>query len=239
MARTSRQRSGRTAASVLAALALCATAYPARAEVILNQGTNGTYSIPVMSWWEIPFRSVVRQQYDFSCGSAAVATLLSYHYDRRTPEQAVFASMWDRGDQQQIRKVGFSMLDMKQYLDSIGYRTEGFRLPIDALRKTERPGIVLLDLKGYKHFVVLRKVEGQYIHVGDPALGNRVMKRPEFEQAWNGVVFVILGEGYDPNTVLRNPPPPLSARRLFEQRSPVPNAEVYDFGLGPAYNFIL
>ena len=47
-------------------------------------------------------------------------------------------------------------------------------------------------------------------------------------------IFVVLGDGFDSSTVLLNPPPPLSARRLFEERSPVPNAEVYDFGLGPA-----
>ena len=52
----------------------------------LNPDTAGAnYRVRTMSWVEIPFRSVIRQQFDFSCGSAAVATLLTYHYGTRTP----------------------------------------------------------------------------------------------------------------------------------------------------------
>jgi hypothetical protein len=57
------------------------------------------------------------------------------------------------------------------------------------------------------------------------------MSRRAFEKAWNQVVFVIVGDGLDPNSALMNPPPPLSARRLFEQRSPTWNADLTDFGL--------
>ena len=93
------------------------------------------------------------------------------------------------------------------------------------------PGVVLLNLKGYHHFVVVRKVSADMVQLGDPALGNRVMSRRAFEKAWNNVVFVIVGEGLDPRSTLMNPPPPLSARRLFEQRSPTWNADLSDFGL--------
>src|SRR5437764_6758368 len=74
--------------------------------------TRPQYRVSVMSWWGIPFRSVVHQQYDFSCGSAAVATLLTYNYAAPTTERTTFAKMWQAGDQKLIRKSGFSMLDM-------------------------------------------------------------------------------------------------------------------------------
>ena len=45
---------------------------PGYAVRLVNEA-GGNYEVYVMSWWEIPFRSVVRQQYDFSCGSAAMA----------------------------------------------------------------------------------------------------------------------------------------------------------------------
>ena len=54
------------------AAALLGSAAPAMAEVRLSGEAGGNYRVQVMSWWDIPFRSVVRQQYDFSCGSAAV-----------------------------------------------------------------------------------------------------------------------------------------------------------------------
>lgn len=158
----------------------------------LNNGPEGSYSIHVRSWAEIPFRTVVRQQFDFSCGSAAVATLLSYHYDRATPEGQVFAAMWDKGDKTAIRKAGFSMLDIKSYLDGIGYHTEGFRLTVNQLRQAARPGIVILDLKGYKHFVVVKGIEGDQILVGDPMLGLNRYTLAEFQLHWNGIFIAII-----------------------------------------------
>ena len=60
-----------------------------------------------------------------SCGSASVATLLTYHYDHPIDEQTVFTGMWQAGDQERIQTDGFSMLDMKQYLAGLGYQAEG------------------------------------------------------------------------------------------------------------------
>jgi uncharacterized protein len=140
--------------------------------------------VNVMSWADIPFRSIVRQKYDFSCGSAAVATLLTYHYGRPTPEQLPFAEMWKAGDQKVITKSGFSLFDMKNYLQSIGLHAEGYRMKVDDLRKSKRPAIVLLDLNGFKHFVVVKGVQGNTVLVGDPIRGlekyGATKERPAF-----------------------------------------------------------
>ena len=219
----------------------CTTAPTKNANIWMGQVAQGEHSIrkPVKSWKALKFTNLVPQQTDFSCGAAALATIFNYAYGRETTETQVLVNMLKIADPDIVREKGFSLLDMKNYVREIGMQGEGYEVPFETLRELKVPGIALLNMKGYKHFVVIRKVDDQYVHVGDPALGNRVMKRPDFIEAWNGVVFVVLGEGYDPNTVLRNPPPPLSARRLFQERSPVANAEVYDFGLVPAYNFIL
>ena len=71
--------------------------------------------MPVRSFEEERFATVIRQKYDFSCGSAALATLLRYHYGLSQDEEATFRGMWATGDQPQIRRVGFSLLDMKRY----------------------------------------------------------------------------------------------------------------------------
>jgi len=223
------------------ALGGCMTAPESPPRIWMGQVQQGGQSIakPVQSWKAMKFTNLVRQQTDFSCGAAALATIFNYAYRKQTTEQQVLVNMLKVADPDVVREKGFSLLDMKNYSEAIGMKGEGYQVDYAALQGMKVPGIVLLNIRGYKHFVVLRKVEADYVHVGDPALGNRVMPRTKFMDAWNGVVFVVLGEGYDPDTVLRNPPPPLSARRLFEQRSPVPNAEIYDFGLGPAYNFVL
>ncbi len=169
-------------------------ASPAAAEVRLSGEAGGNYRVAVMSWWEIPYRTVVRQQFDFSCGSAAVATLLTYHYDKPTPERAAFAQMWKSGDQAAIRKIGFSMLDMKSYLRSAGLRAEGYRLGEKGLLRIKRPAIVLLDLKGYKHFVVVKGVHNGRVLVGDPMLGLNEYSLRDFMTIWNGIGLAVVPE---------------------------------------------
>jgi uncharacterized protein len=181
----------RVALSTIALLLLGAS-FSANAEVQLNRESGGDFSVSVMSWWEIPFRTVVRQRYDFSCGSAAVATILSHHYGRATGEQEPFKAMWARGNKELIRKVGFSMFDMKNYLSEIGYTTEGFRLKIGDLQKIKRPLIVLLDLNGFKHFVVIKGISKDRILTGDSVLGLTQYSTSDFEKMWNGIALAIV-----------------------------------------------
>jgi predicted double-glycine peptidase len=148
-------------------------------------------SVRVLSWKEIPFRTVVRQQHDFSCGSAALATLLTYHYGRPTAERDAFSTMYAHGDQAKIRKVGFSMLDMKTYLASRGLRADGFRVSLDELRRNGTPVIALIKLGAYRHFVVVKGVEGDKVLVGDPALGLRIFEAADFARMWNGIAFAL------------------------------------------------
>ncbi len=165
----------------------------ANAEVRLGREVaGGDFSVGVMTWWDIPFRSVIRQRFDFSCGSAAVATLLTYHYDRPTTEYAPFRAMWDLGDKPTIRKVGFSMLDMRNYLQSLGYRAEGFKLKPDQLIELKRPVIVLLDINGFKHFVVVKGQTKDQILVGDSVLGLNKYSNQDFQKYWNGVILAIV-----------------------------------------------
>jgi predicted double-glycine peptidase len=179
------------AGSVLAALpAVWAPARAGEVRVTADQA-GATATIAVHSWREIPFRSVVRQQYDFSCGSAALATLLHFHYGVKVDEPAVFQGMWKVGDQAKIRKVGFSLLDMKRVLKAHNMTADGFRLNLDQVEAANVPGIVLITVGRYRHFVVIKGVRDGKVLVGDPALGLKIYPRGEFEKIWSGVVFLI------------------------------------------------
>src|ERR1700754_3420548 len=68
-------------------------------EVTLGNSDTGNYNIQLTSYSEIPFQTVVRQRYDYSCGSAALATLLKFHYAIDTNEADVFTAMYAVGDQ--------------------------------------------------------------------------------------------------------------------------------------------
>jgi predicted double-glycine peptidase len=157
------------------------------------------FSVPVASMKSIKFQTTLRQQYDFSCGSAAVATLLTHHYGVPVSERVVFEQMYARGDQRKIRKEGFSMLDIKRFLAERGFQADGFKLPLQKLIDAKLPAIVLVAEKGYHHFVVIKGAAHGRVLVGDPASGTRALTRSAFEKIWTSkLMFVIHGTAGTP-----------------------------------------
>ena len=181
------------ALALLGALSLPAAAHaaPAPGQVRFHGEAGGTFTVAVTSWRDIPFRTVVRQEYDYSCGSAALATLLRYHYGARIDESEVFQAMYSVGDQARIRQVGFSMLDMKHFLEARGFRADGLRLSLDRLAAMHLPAIAVITRGAYRHFVVVKGVEGNRVLIGDPTFGLQTYARADFEAVWNGVVLAI------------------------------------------------
>ncbi|WP_380878497.1 hypothetical protein ACFB49_17180 [Sphingomonas sp. DBB INV C78] len=151
----------------------------------------GDFTLPVKSMVERRYLTIVRQQYDFSCGSAALATLLHYHYGDPQNEKTIFVGMWKEGDRQQIRRYGFSLLDMKRYLAARGIRADGYKVSLADVAATRIPGIAMINMKGYKHFVVIKGVERDHVLVGDPSLGMRLIDLDTFAGMWNGILFAL------------------------------------------------
>ncbi len=155
---------------------------------------GGSARIKVASIKERRFKATVRQQYDYSCGSAALATLLTYHYDDPVSEELTFKYMWDHGEQEKIRHEGFSLLDIKEYLEANGYRANGYVVPLEKLVEVGIPAIALIQENGYNHFVVVKGVKDGKVLVGDPSVGSRIIPRADFEKMWtNGILFAIIG----------------------------------------------
>lgn len=180
-------------AQAVLAIAGCLVATGAMASSLdLRVPASGTYTVRVTSLKEARFKTTVPQRYDFSCGSAATATLLAYQYGHPVTEADVFSAMYTNGDQARIRAEGFSLLDMQRYLRSHGYEADGFELPLDKLLEEGLPAIVLLNDRGYRHFVVVKGLKGGRVLIGDPARGTRAMSRERFDRLWdNRVLFVV------------------------------------------------
>lgn len=154
----------------------------------------GTATVKVQSFQAQKFSTTIHQQYDFSCGSAALATLMTFTYQRPTTEAEIFASMYENGDQPAIREYGFSLLDMKNYLARIGLASGGFRAPLSKLVEVHIPAIVLINEHGYRHFVVIRGVTDDKVLLADPAVGLRTESIPAFQREWSGIFFIILAQ---------------------------------------------
>jgi predicted double-glycine peptidase len=140
---------------------------------------------PVRSLLEIRRANVIVQQWDISCGAAALATVLTYQHGDRVTEKAVAEGMLRRTDPLRVRvRGGFSLLDLKRYVETRGYTGIGYStLTIDDLEEFG-PTLVPLNLKGYSHFVVFKGVLDGRVLVADPAFGNRALSLDRFDDAW-------------------------------------------------------
>ncbi len=152
----------------------------------------GDFAVPVASWRQARLAGTLLQQYDFSCGSAAVATLLTHHYGLPASESAVFERMYAQGDQDKIRREGFSMLDLKRALATYGLQADGFEQPLEKLQQAGLPAIVLITENGYQHFVVIKGLSGERVLIGDPAKGTRAMSRRAFDEVWRNRLLLVV-----------------------------------------------
>ena len=173
------------------AASLVALIAPANAQSYQTNFAGADIQLDIQTYQERKFARVVRQQTDFSCGSAALATLLTYHYGIPHDENTVFRAMWDAGEQDAIRERGFSLLDMKRYLNARKMLADGYSLSLEKLETIGVPAIALINADGYKHFVVIKGIQGDRILIGDPSAGLIVKSRSEFEAVWDGTIFFI------------------------------------------------
>jgi predicted double-glycine peptidase len=149
---------------------------------------------PIVSMEEIRNEGVTRQRWDISCGAAALSTLLTYQFKDRTPETDIVVWMLHRTDPARVReRHGFSLLDMKHFVQARGYTAEGFSdMSIKELAAEKTAVIVPIRLKGYDHFVVVKGIAADRVFLADPGFGNTTIRVDRFQQLWkNGIVFIV------------------------------------------------
>jgi predicted double-glycine peptidase len=144
---------------------------------------------PVKSLLEMRQDRVVVQQWDLSCGAAALATLLNYQHGDPVSEREIAKGLIQReeylAEPLLVRaREGFSLLDLKRYVDRRDYQGIGYgQLTLEDLIE-RAPIMVPVNFHGYNHFVVFRGMRGNRVLLADPAFGNRTMLAAKFEGAW-------------------------------------------------------
>src|SRR5580698_334239 len=180
---------------------LCATAN-AQARIDTSTLAGVPLVKTVRSMKDIRYSHIVNQQFDYSCGAAALATLLKYGYGIDIPETELIRRMMAFSTPEVVVKNGFSMLDMKKFVETLGLRGRGFRVASEALYHLQIPVIVLMNSDGYEHFVIVKHAENGLIFVADPALGNRIISEDDFVKKWNGLVFAVVGKPFKEDSPL-------------------------------------
>ncbi|MBL8551603.1 MAG: C39 family peptidase [Hyphomonadaceae bacterium] len=170
----------------------------------------------VRSMLEMRHDRVVLQQWDLSCGAAALATLLSIQHNDAVSEREIALALMRRdaylADPDLVRvREGFSLLDLKRFVQARGYEGVGLGRLSMADIAGRAPFIAPLSINGYNHFVVVIGVRDGRVMIADPAFGNRDLAIAAFERAWidsprmGRVAFIVRRPG------VAAPPPSIPA----------------------------
>jgi predicted double-glycine peptidase len=146
-------------------------------------------STPVSSILEQRQENVVLQQWDLSCAAAALATILRYQHGIPVTERSVALGLINReeyiANPSLVRiRQGFSLLDLKRFVDGLGYEGIGLgqmTLP-DLFERA--PVIVPVNLQGFPHFVIFRGGTSDTVLLADPAFGKTTMMKAKFLSGW-------------------------------------------------------
>ena len=209
-----RRRSSAAVTTLCMAMVCVAILSAQRSYAQIGIGTSGLRAVaPTRSMKDLREENVVMQRFDFSCGAAALATLMRYGLGEDITERQILNELFDllSDDEKEIRRrTGFSLLDLQRVAQARGFNAQGFRLTPEQLAMLAGPVIVFIEPHGYKHFAVLRGVHGDRIHLADPSRGNVRQPAYTFLEGWRqddgkGIIFVV-----EPKTGLPQRPMPLA-----------------------------
>jgi predicted double-glycine peptidase len=183
---------------VLALGVIAATATCLAAQIGINDAGLRA-SRPLRSMKDLRDQDLVKQRFDFSCGAAALATMLRYGFGDDVSEQQILIDLFNQLTDEQkstARTIGFSLLDLQRVAQVRGYAAEGFRLEPAQLPMLGAPVIVFIEPRGYKHFAVLRGISGDRVYLADPSRGNIRMPVHAFLDSWlqddhRGIIFAV------------------------------------------------
>jgi predicted double-glycine peptidase len=157
--------------------------------LLLSAGSAGAGNRVVKSLLEARHEHVVIQQWDLSCGAAALTTLLNYQHGDQVTEKEVANALMRREEyvknpQLLQSREGFSLADLKRHVDTRGYQGIGYgKLQLKDL-VAKAPVIVSIKTYGYNHFVIFRGMRGNRVLLADSGWGNRTMRIEEFMESW-------------------------------------------------------
>ena len=188
--------------SIFACLLIGVAAAPAWcADIAIGGGARA--DVPVRSLKDLRDGNVVKQQYDYSCGAASLATILRYGFGEDVSERDILDQLFAvlSADEVDVsRKRGFNLLDLQRVAQALGYSAQGYRLEPRYLIKLGGPVIIFIEPRGYQHFAVLRGIRDDRVFLADPSRGNIRMPVYRFIDTWlqddrKGIIFVVEPEG--------------------------------------------
>ena len=153
-------------------------------------------SLGSVNAWSQPVRvfeqEIVRQQGDYDCGPAALATLIAAQ-SGAVPELTGLMARFsaDAVEFPRIRSEGFSLEQLARLAQDVGANPQIVRVSAASLSTLGLPVLVHLQLPTGPHFSLLTGLAGHHVALADPSQGRLIWTREDFLRAW-----APRGEGY-------------------------------------------
>jgi predicted double-glycine peptidase len=151
----------------------------------------------VESWQGLKRKNVVMQQREYSCGAAALATLLRYYWDDTSATEAKYlaelAKMLTPAETADRITNGLTLTDLRRLAVQTGYLASIGTLTYDKLTESKVPLVLGITVEEYRHFVVYRGTDGEYVYLADPMRGNIRTPVWQFQAQWqqNAVLAIV------------------------------------------------
>lgn len=142
---------------------------------------------------QLRYQGVIGQTTNFTCGPAALATLLTHYYNTSVSEQTFTKrSMTDMRARGKKVTAGLTLLSLKNALRSEGIASTGYRLNITQLREVMKVGLPVIANVQYPkgHYYLILGLDTENVLLADPSWGVRSQPIGNFLNAWNGVVLI-------------------------------------------------
>lgn len=193
--------------AVVLLLGTCTATTQAQVSYAPVRDAPRNFQVHVKSWTAFRDQNVVKQQRDYSCGAAAVATLCRYYWGDNVTEAQVLRIVegsLTREELQERVQNGLAISDLRVAAVKMGYLSTIGKLTIAKLHEAKVPLVVALRLEESNHFVVVRGIRYGWVYLADPIRGNVRMPLWEFEQRWiENAVLVIAKRGQTKSDVSR------------------------------------
>lgn len=212
----------------LALLFICLWQIPRGSQAATVEINIGTPEMPVYETREVStlmdqrHDHVQLQERDYSCGAASMTSIFNFYLEDPVREIDVIQGLLDIAKKKGtlakiIQRRGFTLLDLKRFAESRGFTTSAFKLEFDDLVALKEPAIVPIIPNGYKHFVVFRGADKEFVYLADPSFGNLTQPIDDFKRDWYGFTNIALVVHRKPNQD-KNYVPPLvpSERERFD-----------------------
>jgi uncharacterized protein len=144
-------------------------------------------NVRVSNWRDLQRLDIVMQKRDYSCGAAALATVLRYFWGDPVGEEKVLVALGEVLTAEEIKdrlKKGMAISDLRRAAVKMGYASSIGTMSFQDLCGSRVPLIVPIRLEEYDHFVVYRGVVGNRVYLADPIRGNVRPTITEFCRQW-------------------------------------------------------